>query len=162
MGISMQSTICLFLFAVFVSGCLSEPPPLPPQSSEGPAVYQDEDSKRIPENKSKNTPIDPVNPTEPIPPINPGPISPGPTNPPAVTFTNDIVPLLSSNEAGRIFKCTVCHRAYTDYETMASSETLGRILPKVLPGGNMPLNGDKMSSKDIQLLMDWQNLGFPR
>lgn len=157
MGRLMLRTLQIILTVGLLTGCLPEPPPLPPESSDSPAAYRDADGTSGPDVENKELPPRPVEPKAPITPI-----KPDPTQPPAVTFTKDILPLLSSVEAGRIFKCTVCHRGYTDYETLAKPETLGRILPRVLPGGNMPLNGDKMSSKDIQLLLDWQNLGFPK
>ena len=78
-----------------------------------------------------------------------------------LSFRLNILPMLSSNKTGRVFKCTTCHPAYTQSETLKIPGKIAAIVQEVQPEGRMPPNGDKFSPSDIQLLLDWQKQGFP-
>lgn len=78
-----------------------------------------------------------------------------------LSFRMDILPMLSSNKTGRVFKCTTCHPAYTSPETLKLPGKIAAIIQEVQPEGRMPPNGDKFLPQDIQILLDWQNQGFP-
>ena len=77
------------------------------------------------------------------------------------TFEDDILEMLGSTDDGRVYKCTVCHSRYTDPANVASEQSAKQILAAIKPGGNMPLNADKVVSADIAMFEKWMEAGFP-
>jgi hypothetical protein len=155
--------ICLAVMLFSLVGCyVSEPPP-EPRTSSGRVPATDNQTIESPEKnipdaeqgradqRRINAPVLPTDPNRIIKPQGNGP-----------TFTRDVLPLLSSTATGRIYKCTVCHRAYTDYDVVSQPATLQRILSRIGPGGNMPLNEDPVKSADIEMLREWQKQGYQR
>ena len=76
-------------------------------------------------------------------------------NPPEVTFSTDIKPLIDS-------KCASCHPTYSEYETSKINidEILNRVQLNEGTRGFMPKGGTKLSNESIQLLKDWLDTGL--
>lgn len=84
-----------------------------------------------------------------------------------VTYTNNIVPILSNN-------CYRCHGTSTnlgsggiilqDYNILATYAADGRLYGNAahLPGFNaMPINGEKLSDCELLQLKNWVDNGYP-
>jgi len=117
--------------------CASEPPPELPQKRQLGADYRS--SPIAPKPKGPTTPIAPLK---------------------KLSFRVDILPMLSSNVEGRKYKCTTCHPAYTNSETLKIPGKISAIIQAVSPAGQMPPNGDNWTQEDIKKLTDWQAQGF--
>jgi hypothetical protein len=85
------------------------------------------------------------------------------------SFDDEVLAILSSTKDGQIYKCTVCHNKYEDYETVKSSYEA--ILKSVKPNPTnnniaMPIGGgqsaDFMKAADLATLEKWRASGFPK
>jgi hypothetical protein len=78
------------------------------------------------------------------------------------TFDDDILPLLSSVETGRVYKCTVCHAHYKSYDIVSTDARVDSILSSSGPDGTMPLKGDKITASELNMVRAWRAAGFPK
>ena len=76
-----------------------------------------------------------------------------------ITFYGDLLPILSSQTSGAVFKCTTCHADYGDPEKMNNVLTVNQIV-EALEIGRMPRGGNLMPKAKIQLFRTWQLQGF--
>jgi hypothetical protein len=79
---------------------------------------------------------------------------------PKIDFKKDILPILSSNKDGEVYKCTTCHAGYTKEETFSTREKIVDMVAQV-EGLKMPLNGDEMHKDQIALIKKWADQKFP-
>lgn len=77
-----------------------------------------------------------------------------------IDFKKDILPILSSNKDGEVYKCTTCHAGYTKEETFSNREKIDDMVAQV-EGLKMPLNGDEMHKDQIALIKKWADQKFP-
>jgi hypothetical protein len=78
----------------------------------------------------------------------------------AITFYQDVLPILEMNESGRNYTCIRCHPSYRNYEIASRSSTADLIISSVSTGF-MPLNeGPRMRAEDIAVLKQWRQTGM--
>ncbi|TWW07947.1 hypothetical protein E3A20_29240 [Planctomyces bekefii] len=78
---------------------------------------------------------------------------------PPVTFYGDLLPVLSSNESGAVYKCVTCHAHYGKPEGLSSVLEIERIVTS-LKNGRMPRGGDPVPADKIELFSVWRLQGF--
>ncbi|MDP3312164.1 c-type cytochrome [Lutibacter sp.] len=88
-----------------------------------------------------------------------------PNNPPAsnITYTNTISSIMSEN-------CTSCHGATPTNNAPMSLNTYATVKSAIenrglinqIETGNMPKNGNKLTTTQIQNIKTWQANGFPQ
>ncbi len=81
------------------------------------------------------------------------------TTPRQITFYGDILPILSSQETGKVYKCTTCHADYGKIEKLSNVLEVDRVIESMTVG-RMPRGGTKVPKESIQLFRDWQLQGF--
>jgi len=78
-----------------------------------------------------------------------------------ITFQDDILPILSSTETGKVYKCTVCHAAYrTNPQYLRQGDNFDQLIDAVQTQ-SMPLVGDPLPEAAIEIFKKWKEAGFP-
>ena len=77
-----------------------------------------------------------------------------------VTFYKDILPILSSQQTGKVYKCTTCHAHYAKPEGLNNVPELNRVVES-MRNGRMPRVGTRVPEDSIKLFSAWQIQGFP-
>ncbi len=79
-------------------------------------------------------------------------------------FERDVLPLLSSTDTGKVYKCTVCHAAFADPANLSQPGRIDALVERMtLPAaqqGFMPVNGDTVAAADIEVFKSWQAGGY--
>lgn len=76
-----------------------------------------------------------------------------------VTFYGDLLPVLSSNKSGEVYKCTTCHAHYGKPDGMNNVRELERVVES-MRSGRMPRGGDRVPAALIELFSMWRLQGF--
>ena len=76
-----------------------------------------------------------------------------------ITFYRDILPILTSNTKGKVYKCTTCHSQYAKPEDVASVDEVEAIVAS-LKSGKMPRAGNAVAPGEIELFTKWRLMGF--
>ncbi len=76
-----------------------------------------------------------------------------------VTFYGDLLPILSSVEDGKVYKCTTCHAEMGKPDGLNTVTKLGRAIES-MENGRMPRPGNAVPPAKIELFRIWQLQGF--
>lgn len=140
---AFRYSVCLILMACsfVVSACSDsrdKPAPPRPEQSMGAAELES------PEIKPSPTPTQ----------------SPS-LKPSAPTFEKDVLPILGASETQRIYRCTVCHATFNDYDVVAKPAVVQSMITS-MENGRMPVNGDKVKAADLNVIRAWFAAGMPK
>ncbi len=76
-----------------------------------------------------------------------------------VTFYGDLLPILSSVESDKIYKCTTCHAEMAKPDGLNTVDKLNRAV-EAMENGRMPRPGNSVPKDKIELFRIWQLQGF--
>jgi hypothetical protein len=77
----------------------------------------------------------------------------------AVTFYQDVLPILRSNTTDRIYRCTVCHAPYNNPEMVAKPRVIDAIIDAI-ETQYMPPFQNRMRAEDLEVLKLWRRSGM--
>jgi hypothetical protein len=75
-----------------------------------------------------------------------------------LTFVDDILPILSSNDQPRRYRCTVCHSFYQTIDGFDTQAEVDEALAAI--ADDMPRGGNPVDAKDIAIIKAWAKAGF--
>lgn len=76
-----------------------------------------------------------------------------------VTFYGDLLPILSSNVDGKVYKCTTCHADMAKPDALNTVDKVNRAIES-MENGRMPRPGNPVPKDKIELFRIWQLQGF--